>query len=569
MKLPTAINTGVQSLGRYDANAPLRVAQAESAATRAWAGTIERATKTFGDLFVAQEAAEEKLALANQISKDKIANKMTEQYMSSNAMVDPNDPNAPEAFRQYAKENGIKGPIRSSEIMLPVMQRQFKLTKEAAEDAFSNYSNNNQMAASYIGSMTNDWASAGGRAIETQAKHRQAQLVAMSDAQIEQAKQSLDLALVERIVTENVANGIIPPEEGVEIMQDATTEVAYLTMTQQIKQSDDLDQLEDFDSALLMEDLPVTFEQRNQLANEVEAQRRVIEQKKAEEREGTLLQGQNLALSDQLTTAWIQDQIINDRLTPAGANTLRNIVEQKANSPVTSNKQMLSELKGRVQNIRYTAGDDATVTKNAERARRMARMMAYGLDSAGNKVTNPTITGNDYNAILDEINQVEKATLETVQYRQASKQIAVNTKILESFDAKWEPEARAEAYSDFKRHLDNYMDYHGADADPVQFVQQNQDRYDPKNYLQDNAARFLEKWPELAPIAEDVTTGAEINHKALLTRITVLVDQGVLDQFTANQMESDLFGDTRNVNSQAVIDGDEWRRVLQDEGYMQ
>ncbi|MCP4469930.1 MAG: hypothetical protein GY815_04450, partial [Gammaproteobacteria bacterium] len=117
----------MQSLGRHDINAPLRVANAEAAASAQWAGVVEKAAKGFGDVFTGQSKARGALTLAELRAKHTTENNALQTLLENKRSFEVGGEGNPEQFEAYAENNSLlAGEVMlTSDIMADVMSYQY------------------------------------------------------------------------------------------------------------------------------------------------------------------------------------------------------------------------------------------------------------------------------------------------------------------------------------------------------------------------------------------------------------------------------------------------------------
>lgn len=180
-------------------------------------------------------------------------------------------------------------------------------------------------------------------------------------------------------------------------------------------------------------------------------------------------------------------------------NALQSGTTTRASDPFT-----LSKYRGAINTMQYT-GANARVSDRAKLLRASIVSAQYGLnpDASVNPI-GASISGQDAFQLMKDIDSAEKAALENNAYDDALKdamawtrvKVDLNGQIIQGIAGS---QHTVDAAIAMKGALDSYMNQFGADADPVAWVQENKDAYNPNNFRAGIDGRFLQEVPEVTP----------------------------------------------------------------------
>ena len=235
MRLPQAIDLGVQSLGRQDVSAPARLAMAENQAEQAWVSAFNKATEVVAEVAAAEEAADGKLTLSERIIQDKKTLAEMQAYLESTNALDLTAEDLPDAIRdianEYAKQNGLTGNIiPTAEVAMSTARRYFDDTREASFEALSKFTDSEALQAAYNDGMGNVWANSVAAAKKIETLQRMQNLKAKADSRVSAAINSLNAADAHAIILEAGAAGVYTPEEVNDKIATVTPTVNYIDL---------------------------------------------------------------------------------------------------------------------------------------------------------------------------------------------------------------------------------------------------------------------------------------------------------------------------------------------------
>jgi hypothetical protein len=196
----------------------------------------------------------------------------------------------------------------------------------------------------------------------------------------------------------------------------------------------------------------------------------------------------------EVTEADVAAAVENDDITWAAGWTLYRDMQEgsttKASSPWT-----LSRIRGEIFNLQYTGGQ-SRVTQKAAILKAIIQK-----ETVGRNGLPATVTGEDAFKLNKDIDDMLGRVLESDTYDRALRDLASWTRVSLNLEGQITTalggnQNQVEAALAFKRGLDNYMDTHGADAMPADYVERNKDTFNPNNFARGMDSRFAELVPQ-------------------------------------------------------------------------
>jgi len=489
MKLPgIEYKTAVQSLGRRDVNAPIRVANAEAGAISQW-GEVGK------DLYDIIE--QDRTDQANSDFIDKIGEFKkaygTKKWFAPDEIpndlgIDTEGRDRIPAYEAYPRmyDAFMKQTMEESSMKtLPGPSRDRYL--EAKSDRINQESAQTQINASQVAHA----------AIKKDQKDR-------IDLAMDEKKYGKAIALI------NTYTGT-DAERATEVMRvakgmDNDSYSSYIMLS---NTHTEIDRVEEYALAGKIVDADGTVRSTVLNSDEMWAIRNKIESRRTEfgkertRRQEAVVQGDVVELlAGTLTENTISEQVATDKISSTQGLTLREKLKTGANRIGESNKASLGFFKQQIRNIRYMRDSDELVSEKAENIKARLRYAASGMDEGGYNTGDPSINGNDYDTLLDVLEKEVNLHTKQPEYKNAKKSISTFTG-LDQFDVNMESimdesPAIVRAYLDFQTELDDYMDRMGDEADPMAYVREVQDRFSPAHYIEGETAKFVKSYPAYA-----------------------------------------------------------------------
>lgn len=210
----------------------------------------------------------------------------------------------------------------------------------------------------------------------------------------------------------------------------------------------------------------------------------------------------------ELQKEWVQNKLANGELTPAaGTSLLKAVDDQLAERDLPpSNAVMVDQLTARISTLPYPRdGDDRSLSERAEQLRN--EIIAKGTGVTRDKGYQPAeIRSDDMQRLLGELEQAEntargKGSQEFAQAKDLMRGITGYTDMLSGMDG---TSPNRMAFASFEAALRQYMEFRGPDdPDPVTWVQQNANRFDPTNYRGNYDQRIRARFPRYAGLIGD------------------------------------------------------------------
>ena len=366
---------------------------------------------------------------------------------------------------------------------------------------------------------------------------RNSYLTGITEAAITNQIQAMDEEGAQATAMRALTSGIYTAEKWAETMDYIGTEVDKRSVAQLVDEAENIDQLDNIDYALMTDrGLRLEYDDRKELQNYVENRRTQIEERRDRMQSEVFGLGVARALNGTLSGGWVNEQIRAGRITPEKANTLRSIL-QSGSTALTTDKATLSRYKREINNLRYL-GEGETLKSRISEMREKLFIAANGVTSGGRPVeSGASITGEDYETLLGELDEFEKEFRANPQYKDALKFIEGRTGVTPAFQWSKSNAANLNANTDFIIALNDYLDRAGSEADPMAWVKENESRFDPEAYRKKDGQRFLVQYPEFSGLGvrkegaqTDIRTLEGVPEDRVLSEIYKLYREGRYDK---------------------------------------
>lgn len=546
MKLPGQHRIGVQSLGRQDIYGPQRVANAQAQAaaakaqaSQAWGKAFDGVASAIGGLMDDQDDAKALLMLRDRTISDKQSLAETSTYLQNNTVINLEDESTPAAIRSYGlryieqqEDPGNYDPtrIKTHEIMDGALQEHFTLTSTESLEALKATG----LGHKYLETMTPQWTSAVTKGAEAKISMRQAELKADADQLYQTHIVDLDEEGALEAIEQNVQSGAWTPEYATEKLNALGPTIDYMALEGGIADATEQFQLEELemraDSSRLLPD------QRLKINNALRQRQEFIQGQADRAQKRTYETGVAMLANGELTKDWVAQQAADHQLSGGAANTLLSSLSKPA--PLTSDVRTMDELRGEIAGLRFPDRDSGVpVTEQYQRVAAKLTAAYTGVTAYGQELPK-ALTGADYADLLKELESVRDIALGEggQRYGKAEDQIRSltgYTGFLSGLDGTFPQRA---AYNDFIGALQQYMDYEGANAKPMQFVRENAATYAPAAYEVQFNQRFVRKYPEF----KDFYQNGDIDATGLMLEARRQRDAALLPAYKYESMKSEL-----------------------------
>jgi hypothetical protein len=303
---------------------------------------------------------------------------------------------------------------------------------------------------------------------------------------------------------------------------------------------DDVDQISESVTSTRLD-----ADSRNTIQREAETRRGELEAEREKRYTVGFSEGIQRSLTGRLNTSWINQMLKDDMLTPQNANTLRAITMQPPAE--FSNPMEKNDITRQITSLRHVADTDMTVSEKADQIEAELYQKATGHYQSGEATgAGITIKAEDYAQLTNDLRLSEERAYTSPQYVQAKDSINLQTGIVGMLNLDGNGPNRM-ANDAFKAALNAHMDSKGAEADPLQFVEDNQNRYSVEVYKEEGVERFITAYPSFAGMAKEVQTKVgtstqkmmTLNAKDLQGFINKMTQQGLMDPGEATEIMKD------------------------------
>lgn len=496
MKLPGRIRSNVETLGRHDIYGPIKAANAEAQATEAWGRAFDKAGKLLGELMDDQDDAKELLMLRERIMKDQQANAEIEAYLTETNVIDVMDPEVPEIIRNYGYEYLRKqqapddlSQVKTHEIMDGVIQAQYDASSKASLD----YLKETKVAHKYLEAMTSQWTRGIDSTMTTKVVKRQNELKANAETLYQSHLNLLNEEAALEQINENIQNGVWTPDYGQEKLQALGPTIDYIAIDNSINDASEQWQLDQIEARV--DTSRITPDQRLKVNNALRQRQTFIQGQDDRQQSRNYETGVSLLARGQLTRDWITKMSKSHQISGGAANTLLNALNKP--SPLVSDIQIVDDLRGEIAQLRYP-DEKTSVSERYKQLDDKLRAAYTGVSKFGE--VPKALTGEDFATLQEELDKARDTALGKggQQYSIGEKQIRALTGYTEFLSGLSGTFPQRAAYTDFTSALQSYMQFAGAEADPIQFIRENAERYAPATYEEEFNRRFIRKYPEFS-----------------------------------------------------------------------
>lgn len=516
MRLPTAQNRGVQSLGRRDINAPLRVANAEARAAqyegegmRQWGALAtevsqymtkradENAVAEFNTEYLkAQAEAEKALGI---VSAPKMSTSTPGlsglDYQRTITITNP-DGGTSEVERTEVPNYEVGGPWLTQRLDSVRDAALGNITSRRAKDKFS-------AQWALLSAKAHTSASA------TFRDQRTADRRGGYELNKEQYLQNGDEDSATALAYQSFAAGTIDGEQLAADIQAIHTSIDTRYYTTQMALADgDQSRLEDVmdmidrnaimdpdgrrPSRLSPEDRWTLRQQANTMLNQEDAARGRVHEEGA-------AQGAMMLLDGTLTRQAVKQLLASDKISATTAQAWEGKLRTRAKEGLTvkSTPGLVDSLTLQIQSLRrVTAGTTVEQQRSILEQRILALGSGVRPDGTAATPGRPPLTGADTEALLKELDTQWKRTYNNPAYSQAEDELRTAAKAPPRgpFESVWSDSADAldarKAFTAGQAALNKYVSTYGDVADPVAWVRSNKEMFDPNTYKTQRLSKF-------------------------------------------------------------------------------
>ena len=467
--------SGVQSLGREDISAPGRKARARAQAASEVVAGLEEFERTVA----ATEYTKQMSSARNSIADlyDTVTSK--ESYTSSEI------PEYISGIERYEEVPDADGQMIVRERIIPASEIRAKWF----EQGLQNITN-----ASVKGSKTiiarkrisqELRTSIGPAAYNQLLTYNRAAMkkenLAIMDASIQEAVINGDRLGMEETLFRFLASGEISKADYETRKLKASQDLDIEAYTSGIFESEDLSDLEEVESQIDVnlsltkpgeEPSDMTPAQRRSLRASITNQRSALERVRKETYTENEQEGTALALSGELTDAWLIDMAINDGLEGSAIRALDNMRDQGSSGSVVRSA-VVADQKRAIQRALY-------FPEFGQQVSNLTQEVKNGL------IRNEHLNGAEIDQLMAYANTVEKQIRDNPEYKTAlvtmrgAVGLPEDELAYENLQFSMDPNAvlARKAYADFQKSLFNYIDEFGVEANVLEFVERNKERFD-------------------------------------------------------------------------------------------
>lgn len=512
MRLPDQMQLGVQSKGRHDIMAPLRLGQAEAAAAVAWGNAFSTAADTVGKLALAEGMADAQLTLSERIATDKRSAAELDQYLANTRVIDLGEEDVPDSVRtvaeNYADMVGITdGRVETYTIAMEATAAHHKRTRNESFLALAAKDGADKTQMQYNKAMDDVWAAGAANSVNTHITQRLSHLGARAELMLSNHMANLDEASAYATIIEAEQSGVWTPEYASTKLASVGGTIDVIkanSMYRDATTQGEVDAADDFTDTSR-----ITPEQRLSLMKLSDQRQEHLYQL------GTRAQGvvygdaQALLTENKLTKQMVVDMVSRQEINGAQANTLRTALNTP--TPIASDPALVDDLRGNIAALRFATEDDQPVTERVNTLRKELLSKFTGVGDYG--PVDKTLTGGDFEELMGLLDEHENLALGKggQRYTNAVRTIKALTGYSDSINKLIEgPYPAGEAYAAFTTALQDYMDTTGVDAEPEEFIARNASRFTADKYAQSLRDRLASQFPQYGPMIQAMTRPTEV-----------------------------------------------------------
>ena len=481
---------GVRSLGRRDINAPER-------RRAGWEKGIGDVVESFGDIAEAMSEAEEKTIWAQRVLEDKFTVNNVHAYLKNNKTIDWDNPELP-AFLEEIKGDR-SGVQQSYEVMDEAIMY---VTQSVYQNSLEALGEDPESVEKYQKAIDDTLAAKSSEILGLKYQWQSEHVEKVGERQFQEMIDDLDEQGAIRIAQNNRETGIWDQETFNDRIKEMGETIDMMSVDKSIRTAKTNSELDDLELELLEGSLRLSDEDRRTLLKQIDSTREDLEQDNTQWHDANYAKLMRAYGKGELTAEMVDAALANGSIDPDKAPLLFEKAKNSRNYVyMETDPQVKSALEGMVAKIPFTGNGTETVTDRGRRAQNKLNEL-YEADQ---------ISGEDYAELSARIDsKVQTALQNSPDYNRAVKLINTYTNYtaldLEAFKDAWRgdqkdmqiraSEANKEANSAFISALHDYMNHAGADADVVDWVNNNRDTFDPEKYKKASEERFLDAFPK-------------------------------------------------------------------------
>lgn len=211
-------------------------------------------------------------------------------------------------------------------------------------------------------------------------------------------------------------------------------------------------------------------------------------------------------INNDLTLATVGNAVQRDAITKESGWTLYNAMTSGTSTKV-SNPRVLSNIREEIIKIPYTGGADS-VRARGQMLKAKIQGGVMGLNDNGTpNDSGATISGTDAQKLIEEIDKKVSEGTRRPDYTSAVTLLKGASNVKDVFGSLEGNQPNINAYIEFKKALDTYMDTYGVDADPVSFFNTNRENFRPELYENDSNSSFISEVPQAKRFMEESVNG--------------------------------------------------------------
>jgi len=220
----------------------------------------------------------------------------------------------------------------------------------------------------------------------------------------------------------------------------------------------------------------------------------------SKQREERYREGDNImaeqALTGTLSTESLMTGLKGGYFSPDKVIATNSKLQAARNAPIKSSPEIMQEWNRRVAAIPNTSGGDTTLTQNVDTIVNGAILASTGIDPKRPNAPfqQPSITGAEAQKIIKDARRAGAAAARPAGFTDGMRLIRNLTNTSDSTET--DTSYKNDAFQDFYSGYIQYINREGVNADPVQWVQDNKEKYTPEIYVQEKENRFLSQFPE-------------------------------------------------------------------------
>ncbi len=467
----------------------------------------------------------------------------------------------PDSLRtEYISENNIDGSIDTSTVLVPMEKVGARLFDYQSDKLADDYpeSRTNSRFITGVAQARKEYAPQVIKRIYQLGNER---IKENGNAVIQAHVDSLNEIAAKNKNDELYSVGAITPKEYSEGVSDIESSIDQGLLLLQLQNANTLEDLENIDEQIeyglldfdvdgnaVTRELRLNTDAQNNLYKQVEAKRKRVEAATKRVHNDNFNDGVQLLTNGQLNKQWIDDKLERNLIAPEKANTLLNAMNNVSNSPLVTNPALKSKLTGDIAGIRFASGSGVTVSGQAEILRNNLRVRNRGFYDDGTVYDGQRLSGKDFNELLNLVDTTLKNSTRNQGYKEALDLIKAQYKF-DPLTNTFIDAGAAKAYEFGKQELQAYMDENGIEAKPIEFVNNNLQRFDANLFTDDNQSRFLKLYPQYkgnmySGVIERAGGKKEkyFDEKRIMANVFTQLQSGEIDFAEADKIVSDLKG---------------------------